>query len=66
MQVKNQNGEVIGTVTSGTFSPALRKGIGLALISSAIQKGDSVVIDVRGRDSIFEVVTLPFVPSKVR
>jgi aminomethyltransferase len=66
MQVKNQNGEVIGTVTSGTFSPALRKGIGLALISSDIQKGDSVVIDLRGRDSIFEVVTLPFVPSKVR
>ena len=66
MQVKNQNGEVIGTVTSGTFSPALRKGIGLALISPDIQKGDSVVIDVRGRDSIFEVVTLPFVPSKVR
>jgi aminomethyltransferase len=66
MQVKNQNGEVIGTVTSGTFSPALRKGIGLALISSDIKKGDSVVIDVRGRDSIFEVVALPFVPSKVR
>lgn len=38
MQVKNQNGEVIGTVTSGTYSPALRKGIGLALISSDIQK----------------------------
>jgi aminomethyltransferase len=66
MQVKNQNGEVIGTVTSGTFSPALRKGIGLALISSDIKKGDSVLIDVRGRDSIFEVVALPFVPSKVR
>jgi aminomethyltransferase len=38
----------------------------LALISSDIKKGDSVVIDVRGRDSIFEVVALPFVPSKVR
>jgi aminomethyltransferase len=66
MQVKNQQGEVIGKVTSGTFSPALKKGIGLALLSSAISKGDQVIIDLRGRDSLFEVVSLPFVPSKVR
>jgi aminomethyltransferase len=66
MQVKNQQGEVIGKVTSGTFSPALKKGIGLALLSSAISKGDKVIIDLRGRDSLFEVVSLPFVPSKVR
>lgn len=66
MQVKNQEGEVVGKVTSGTFSPALKKGIGLALLSSEISKGDKVIIDLRGRDSLFEVVSLPFVPSKVR
>jgi aminomethyltransferase len=66
MQVKNVSGEIVGLVTSGTFSPALKKGIGLALINSDISKGDMVLIDVRGKDSVFEIVSLPFVPSKVR
>ncbi|MFM2270391.1 MAG: hypothetical protein RIS01_420 [Actinomycetota bacterium] len=66
MQVKNVSGEIVGLVTSGTFSPALKKGIGLALINSDISKGDKVLIDVRGKDSVFEIVSLPFVPSKVR
>jgi aminomethyltransferase len=66
MQVKNASGQVIGMVTSGTFSPGLKKGIGLALINSEVNKGDSVLIDVRGVDCPFEVVGLPFVPSRVR
>ncbi len=66
MQVKDLTGKVIGQVTSGTFSPGLKKGIGLALINPAIVKGDQVLIDIRGVDSSFNVVDLPFVPSKVR
>ena len=66
MQIKDKSGKLIGQVTSGTFSPMLKKGIGLALISSEISKGDQVMVDVRGRDSVFEVVALPFVPSRVR
>jgi len=66
MQVKNLSGEVIGLVTSGTFSPGLKKGIGLALINSEVVKGDKVLIDIRGADCQFEVIALPFVPSRVR
>ena len=66
MQVKNIAGEVIGYVTSGTFSPSLKKGIGLALINSDSKKGDKVLIDIRGLDAEFEVVQLPLVPSKVK
>ena len=66
MQVKDSNGQIIGVVTSGTFSPALKKGIGLALIDSNVKKDDQVLIDIRGNDSTFTVVSLPFVPSKVR
>jgi len=66
MQVKNTAGEVIGYVTSGTFSPSLKKGIGLALINSDSKKGDKVLIDIRGLDAEFEVVQLPLVPSKVK
>jgi aminomethyltransferase len=38
----------------------------LALINPEIVKGDQVLIDIRGADSLFNVVDLPFVPSKVR
>jgi len=66
MDVKNSAGEVIGTITSGTFSPTLKKGIALALLKPSYVMGDSVVVDVRGRDSIAEIVTLPMVESHVR
>ena len=66
MSVKNLNGENVGEVTSGTFSPSLKIGIGLALLKSDIEIGQTLVIDVRGRDSQCEVVKLPFVTSHVR
>ena len=57
-----------GEVTSGTFSPTLKRGIGLALIdtSSGLGEGDDVVLDVRGRRSAATLVKPPFVPSHVR
>jgi aminomethyltransferase len=66
MEVKNSAGEVIGIVTSGTFSPSLKKGIALALIAPTFNVGDSVVVDVRGRESVAQVVALPMVESHVR
>ncbi|MFM6941346.1 MAG: glycine cleavage system aminomethyltransferase GcvT [Candidatus Planktophila sp.] len=66
MDVKNSEGRVIGIVTSGTFSPSLKKGIALALVEPTYAIGDSVVVDVRGRESIAQVVALPMVESHVR
>ena len=66
MEVKNSNGDVIGVVTSGTFSPSLKKGIALALVEPTYAVGDSLVVDVRGRESIAKVVALPMVDSHVR
>jgi aminomethyltransferase len=66
MSVKNAKGEVVGEITSGTFSPSLKIGIGLALLNSDVEIGQTLVIDVRGRDSQCEVVKLPFVTSHVR
>jgi aminomethyltransferase len=66
MEVKNSSGEVIGVVTSGTFSPTLKKGIALALITNTTKLGDQVVIDVRGRDCLAEVTKHPLVNSNVR
>jgi aminomethyltransferase len=58
----------VGTTTSGTFSPTLRTGIALALIDTAsgVELGDTVVVDVRGRELACEVVRPPFVASHVR
>ncbi|RYP83112.1 glycine cleavage system aminomethyltransferase GcvT [Nocardioides guangzhouensis] len=53
-------------VTSGTFSPTLKKGIGLALLPSFVEEGAEVGVDVRGRREIFTVVKPPFVDTSVR
>jgi aminomethyltransferase len=66
MVVKDINGSTVGEITSGTFSPTLKVGIGLALLKSDIEIGQKLIIDVRGRDSQCEVVKLPFVTSHVR
>ena len=66
MRVMNMEGDEIGIVTSGTFSPSLKKGIALALLSPAYALGDQVKIDIRGRESIAEIVSLPMVESHVR
>jgi aminomethyltransferase len=56
----------LGVVTSGTFSPTLRKGVGLALIASEVTEGAEVSVDVRGRREIFTVTKPPFVTPGVR
>jgi aminomethyltransferase len=68
MTVLDAAGQPAGEVTSGTFSPTLKRGIGLALVdtSSGLGEGDDVVLDVRGRRSAATLVKPPFVPSHVR
>jgi aminomethyltransferase len=60
--------QVVGEVTSGTFSPTLRTGIALALLdtSAGLRAGDEVAVDVRGRRSPMRVVKPPFVAPAVR
>jgi aminomethyltransferase len=55
-----------GEVTSGTFSPTLKQGIGLALLDASIAVGDEVIVDVRGRASRFRVVKPPFLEPSTR
>lgn len=60
------DGQPTGTVTSGTFSPTLRTGIGLALLPPELAPGAVVSVDVRGRPEEFEVVKPPFVQPSTR
>ncbi len=64
--VKAADGREVGEVTSGTFSPTLKQGIALALLSPSVAVGDEVVVDVRGRDVTAQVVKPPFVEVSVR
>lgn len=66
MDVKSRDGQNIGIVTSGTFSPSLKKGIALALLAPEFSIGDEVIIDVRGRQSVATIIDLPMVASHVR
>jgi aminomethyltransferase len=58
------DGEAVGVTTSGTFSPSLRQGIGLALLARSVSEGDEVTVDVRGRPLRCRVVKPPFVDSR--
>lgn len=66
MPVLSIEGTVVGETTSGTFSPTLKQGIGLALLDPSIAEGDEVIVDVRGRQARFTVTKPPFVPPHVR
>ena len=60
------DGRDIGEITSGTFSPTRRQGVGLALLDASIVDGDTVSVDVRGRSEAFTVTKPPFVTPGVR
>lgn len=66
MPVRSADDTDLGEVTSGTFSPSLRTGIGMALLSRAVSEGDEVRVDVRGKPSVMRVVRPPFVQTSVR
>jgi len=66
MAVHAADGEVLGEVTSGTFSPTLRQGIGLALLDRTVADGDTVTVDVRGRRQEFTVTKPPFVEPSTK
>jgi aminomethyltransferase len=55
-----RNGTIIGSVTSGNFSPMLEHGIALAFVEPHTELGDEVTIDVRGTELPGRVVSYPF------
>jgi aminomethyltransferase len=62
-----KNGEPVGEVTSGTFSPTLNMGVGLCYLSREYSDvGNHLDIKIRGQLVSAEVVKLPFVPSRVK
>lgn len=58
------DGEAVGVVTSGNFSPVLEHGIALAFMPPATEVGTEVTVDVRGTALGGRVVTTPFVAKR--
>jgi aminomethyltransferase len=59
-EVVNAEGQTIGEVTSGTMSPMMKQGIGMAyLISGYWNTGSEIFIRIRNKDLKARVVTLP-------
>lgn len=60
-EVCNDKGENIGHVTSGTFSPLLNCGIGMAYLAAPnAQEGNVVNVKIRGKMVKAKVVGFPF------
>lgn len=55
------DGEVVGQVTSGNFSPMLEHGIALAFLPPDVTDGTAAEIDVRGSKLPGKVTPTPFV-----
>jgi aminomethyltransferase len=59
-EVVNAGGELIGEVTSGTMSPMMKQGIGMAYITKGYWKpGTEIFIRIRNKDLKAKIVNLP-------
>ena len=55
------DGQSVGTLCSGNFSPVLERGIGLGLLTGDFEPGTPAVVALRGREIPVAVTALPFV-----
>jgi aminomethyltransferase len=59
-EVVNEKGELIGEVTSGTMSPMMKQGIGMAYLTKGYWKPDTeIFIRIRNKDLKARIVNLP-------
>ena len=59
-EVVNSSGESIGEVTSGTMSPMMKQGVGMAyLIKGYWKQGTEIFIRIRNKDLRAKIVSLP-------
>ena len=62
--VVDASGQVVGTVTSGTMSPSLGHGIGMAYLDRAVSSlGTDLFVQIRNKRVACHVVKFPFLTS---
>ncbi|MDD1612591.1 MAG: glycine cleavage system aminomethyltransferase GcvT [Methylococcaceae bacterium] len=63
--LSNDQGQIIGHVTSGSFAPSLGKPVALARVDKAYAvTGTRLFTEVRGRQVALSVTRLPFIPHR--
>ena len=63
--ILDPDGEPVGAVTSGTFSPSLEVGFGMGYVDVArAEPGSAIEIDVRGRTRSAEIRPKPLYEKK--
>jgi aminomethyltransferase len=62
-QVVRHQGEEVGRVTSGNFSPILERGIALAFVEPTLVPGEAVDVDLTSGPAPARLVPLPFVAA---
>jgi aminomethyltransferase len=59
------SGDIVGEVTSGTFSPTLERGIGLGYVPAGLAAPDTpIAVDVRGRTRTAHIARKPLYASR--
>ncbi len=58
------SGTIVGTLTSGNFSPVLGHGIGLGLLRPDLPIGREVTVTLRGKEMPAHITALPFVKKE--
>jgi len=60
-EIYSEKGEKIGRLTSGTFSPLLKQGIGMGYVqTSYAQEGNSVNVRIRDKQAKAKITSFPF------
>ncbi|MGD9639141.1 MAG: glycine cleavage system aminomethyltransferase GcvT [Alphaproteobacteria bacterium] len=64
-KILNKEGEVIGEVTSGGFSPVLQEPIAMGYVKVNYSEPETeLMLDIRGNNVSAKIVPLPFVPHR--
>ena len=64
-RLADAEGRAIGSVTSGTMSPTLKKGIGMGYVETAYaEPGTPIAVVIREKPVAARIVKLPFIPNR--
>ncbi len=55
----------VGIVTSGTFSPTMKKALAMALVRSDVPEGE-IIVEVRGKPLACQTVAFPFLSARTK
>jgi aminomethyltransferase len=59
--ILTQHGQEVGKVSSGTFSPSLKRGIAMAIVNANVNLEDTIECVIRSKSYPIEIIKLPFI-----